>query len=660
MHSNFEFVRNYHPALHQQLQGAERFLDDDPCCFSLKLRLALELWCRDFADLFGVPLEQDSSLSDMLQRLQTQKQFPDLYTARLQELRQLCNQAVHAQTDLRGRHVTQEPLSHQLQCTALSHLFDLVSFNLRYSQPTSAIPQWQAYPRRNPQLLLQQAFRGNADACAYLAHQLLQQTQTQTDAQFWFEKAWRGCSKVLLQQLDGQTLTATACDAAVDVACAKTTALSKTSAGKKSPAQAQSKATRSKNWQLSHEQQKQLIEHYLAAQSSADLLTLLARLCTRWQLTDKATRLYQLAANKGDFGALDYLLQHETPHAAQPKMQPQLNQRDALIELGVKHKHPLSVQLKVLPLLEQLADLTLANNQAAKQLASSPESAAATPAAPSTPLTPALKQLQHLAKVLQVPGLAYLQALQQCITQPPSTAAKWQPVAELFEQGLPHIGASHRPACRLFAAALAAEMWSLAATYAYRALQQQAQFGDRRDTAQLQVDVALLLIRCTNEQIQWSSGTSQLLSPKRLLQEAAQAGHAEAQQLCLQLKHSHAKTQARVAVPGLMQQLLRRSATSAAPAESTAPIENAAPTVQLATQATAPHRQVQQKHQAAAPTKTSPRAQSAAAWTSASPNKQAAEQEPAPLPRQVREPQAPYATMRRSHAVNRHTASHAA
>lgn len=545
MHSNFEFVRTYHPALHEQLLGAERFLDDDPCCFSLKLRLALELWCRDFADLFGVVLAADSSLSDMLQRLMAEKQFPELYTARLQELRLLCNQAVHAQTDLRGRSVTQAPLGHQLQCTALSYLFDLVCFNLRYSQPDSAIPKWQEYPRRNPRLLLQEAFSGNADACANLSHQLLQQAHRQADAQFWFEKAWRGCSKAVLQLLlDGQSDT------------------SHTSSAEQNPATrnlatTRNKAARLKSWQLSATEQKQLVEHYWAAKPSGDVLTLLARLCTRWQLTDKAARCYQYAAQAGDFGAFDDLLSQST------------KDRAALIDLGVKKHHPLSVQLKVLPLLEQLADSTPADSR------ESPEAAQTQPTAAATQLKPALKQLLNEAKALQVPALSYLQALQMCITQPPTTAAQWQPVARLFEQGMAHVGASHRPACRLFAAAMAAEMWSLAATHAHRALQQQAQYGNSRDTAQLQVDVAQLLIRCSNEQVEWSSALKQLPSPKRLLQQAAQAGHAYAQQLCLQIKHADATARVRVAVPGLLQQLLQRAASTTANSE--APVTSDAP-----------------------------------------------------------------------------------
>ncbi|MDZ7901626.1 MAG: hypothetical protein U5L01_03410 [Rheinheimera sp.] len=52
--SNFLFVGTYNKELAKMLVDAERYLADDSCCFLLKIRLALELWCHDFADLHGI------------------------------------------------------------------------------------------------------------------------------------------------------------------------------------------------------------------------------------------------------------------------------------------------------------------------------------------------------------------------------------------------------------------------------------------------------------------------------------------------------------------------------------------------------------------------------------------------------------------------------
>ena len=183
---NFEFVRSQHPALAQLLFDAERFLGDDSCCFLLKVRLALELWCHDFADLHGIALPLETKLAEKLELLSSQKVFPQDLLQQLMQLRQFANQAVHIQQDLRGRHNTMQPLERVQQVAVLQCLFELVCYTKRYQQPEFVAPLWQNYPKQNMRLLLEtalgfsyQAADSSISACVQVSRLLLQQSVLQ-------------------------------------------------------------------------------------------------------------------------------------------------------------------------------------------------------------------------------------------------------------------------------------------------------------------------------------------------------------------------------------------------------------------------------------------------------------------------------------------------
>lgn len=345
MHSNFEFVRRYHQPLYEQLHGAEQQLGGDPCCFLLKLRLALELWCHDYADLRGIKLAKETSLAEKLQELCKSVQFPEHYLSQLQQLRQLCNQALHLQQDARGRHTTQQHLSRMQQLAALQSVFEFVSFNVRYCQPDQPLPTWQDYPRYHLPTLLARAFEDDADACAELALIKLEQKAPDSDSQYWFAKAVAGGSGMALSTLcawqDGS-----------------------------SPALSLSKA-----------QLRQIIGQYARLNLPAEQLMQLAQLAERQQWQDKAVSLYQKAARAGYSAATHWLLQHIDSDA-----------HAEWLALGLAQKLPLAIQLTVLPSLEhawqQGAQLPKATVSQFNQLLSL--------AIPSFPAQPYLRGLLQL------------------------------------------------------------------------------------------------------------------------------------------------------------------------------------------------------------------------------------------------------------------------
>lgn len=202
---NFEFVRSQHPALAQLLFDAERFLGDDSCCFLLKVRLALELWCHDFADLHGIALPLETKLAEKLELLSSQKVFPQDLLQQLIKLRQFANQAVHIQQDLRGRHNTMQPLERAQQVAVLQCLFELVCYTKRYQQPEFVAPLWQNYPKQNMRLLLEtalgfsyQAADSSISACVQVSRLLLQQSVLQQDETAKKAKTAPGQSALLL------------------------------------------------------------------------------------------------------------------------------------------------------------------------------------------------------------------------------------------------------------------------------------------------------------------------------------------------------------------------------------------------------------------------------------------------------------------------------
>lgn len=504
-HSNFEFVRHYHPELFSQLSHAEQLLGGDASCFLLKLRLSLELWSHDFADLRGIKLDKELTLADKLQLLSSHVHFPECYLAQLSALRQLCNQGLHLQRDARGRHVIQDSLSRSQQLNALSCIYNLVLFNVRYVKPDSQLPTYQAYPQFNLQLLLNQAFAGDGDACCQLAQIELQRHGDGKDARYWFEKAVAAGSELALK-------------AVVSWQQGQLPALSFSSA-----------------------ELKQLLAQFLAAKPTPSQCFELARLADALQCHDKATQLYKRAAMAGETRAISQLLsQHK-----------RLSEHDyeQLLAVGVQHKHPQALQTKLLMLLDM--DAGAAATLSADTLAEVP-------------------RLLLLAKASRVPALPYLQGLWQLRTATELSTteispADWAAIAPLLAQGAGHVAAHLRPDVQTFEAAMAAELWPLAGQFAKRAYQQQQHYANKAQLAQTQLDIARLMLHLAEQH----SPLDFELNPKQLVQRAAQAGNAEAQQLQVRLKVQApmSRGQARgvsgraaaIKVPPLLQQMLRKS-----------------------------------------------------------------------------------------------------
>ncbi len=198
--SNFSFVKPYNKSLAAMLMDAERFLADDSCCFLLKIRLALELWCHDFADLHGIQLALETTLSEKLEILSKAKVFPEGLLKQLTQLRQYTNQAVHIQRDHVGRHITMQPLERAQQISILQCLFDLACYTARFQDMSFVAPLWQTYPKANLRALLIAAMTDDGDACAQVARQQLVHAQSD-DFLYWVQRGLKLGSNEALELL---------------------------------------------------------------------------------------------------------------------------------------------------------------------------------------------------------------------------------------------------------------------------------------------------------------------------------------------------------------------------------------------------------------------------------------------------------------------------
>ncbi|MBY0417504.1 MAG: hypothetical protein K2W88_05515 [Pararheinheimera sp.] len=169
MHSNFDFVQETHPHFFELLSSAEHFIGDDACCFLLKVRLALELWCYEFADLKSVELCVDSTLAEKIDTLQSAFVLPEQLVSDLKLLRRLCNEGVHIRENNRGQRMVFNDLSKAQMTQALKCLFELMVYVVRFQNSDAQIPAWRIYPSINFTKTLYEASQGDGDACADIA-----------------------------------------------------------------------------------------------------------------------------------------------------------------------------------------------------------------------------------------------------------------------------------------------------------------------------------------------------------------------------------------------------------------------------------------------------------------------------------------------------------
>lgn len=172
MHSNFDFVQDTHPNFFELLSSAERFIGDDACCFLLKVRLVLELWCYEFADIKAVQLCVDSTLAEKIDKLQSVCVLPEQLISELKLLRRLCNEGVHIRENNRGQRIVFNDLSKAQMTQALKCLFELMVYLVRIQNSEVQIPGWRNYPGIHLTCLLHKATQGDGDACADIAEYL--------------------------------------------------------------------------------------------------------------------------------------------------------------------------------------------------------------------------------------------------------------------------------------------------------------------------------------------------------------------------------------------------------------------------------------------------------------------------------------------------------
>ncbi len=320
--SNFLFVGTYNKELAKMLVDAERYLADDSCCFLLKIRLALELWCHDFADLHGIQLSLETRLCEKLEILSSQKIFPEGLLLQLNQLRQDTNQAVHIKRDGLGRHITMQPLDRGQQIAVLKCLFDLVCYTARYQDDEFTAPLWQQYPKLNLRTVLNLAMAGDGDACAQVAQ--LQLTHKQSDDFiYWINRGLKLGSKAALELLTEVTFAKTYTE--VDLAFLST-------------------------W----------LKQFNKTQPSPVLDELMGRVYERQQLLDKALQSYDKAAKAGNHAAIKRLLDYWGSRCQQ-RLKDYLN-------VGVRFNEPHALLNSMAMLIGQISKAQLSGDVEAADL----------------------------------------------------------------------------------------------------------------------------------------------------------------------------------------------------------------------------------------------------------------------------------------------------
>lgn len=491
---NFAFIRHEQPALAALLAEAEQFVGGDSCCFLLKVRLALELWCHDFADLHGLALALETTLAEKLEILSRQKVFPVDLLQQLLDLRQHANQAVHIQQDQRGRHVTMAPLERPQQIRMLQCLFELVSYTKRFVAPDSELPLWQSYPKQNIRSLVAAALadptqEGAAqdgwsqerwaqeriarqdnstqpaagDAAVQLAqaiHQHLQQHPHSphvalADLIYWLERGLRFGSVAALQLLS--ELVFAKVYASVDIAMLDL-------------------------W----------LQRFMQQQPSAALDYLAAQLLERQNQPGKAIKKYQKAANAGHHAAIKRLLDYWSS-----RDKAQLSQ---YVQLGVQHNEPNALLASMALLLSELR-----------------------PNEPDAVADSTLKTLKgHIvkARAMALAGFGYIEAMCHHFgvlgyTQDPAKAAA------LALRSYQKVPSYCKAAFNTFYLLRNAQQLADAIAIAPRALAQVDEKQDAAVLAELEVDIALILLKLHEQK----TPVPFVKTPQQLLQSASKRGY---------------------------------------------------------------------------------------------------------------------------------------
>jgi hypothetical protein len=479
---NFEFVRSQHPALAQLLFDAERFLGDDSCCFLLKVRLALELWCHDFADLHGIQLPLETKLAEKLELLSSQKVFPQDLLQQLMQLRQHANQAVHIQQDGRGRHITMQPLERVQQVAVLQCLFELVCYTKRYQQPEFELPLWQPYSRQNMRLLLEtalgfsiQAGDGSVTACVQMSRLLLQQFDTakkaknlagqpallMADVQYWLNRGL---------QLGLQQLNLEAIHYLAELAFAKTLA--------------EFDVAVLASW----------LKQYQRSQSCAALDHLCAQVLERQNQLGKALKSYDKAAKSGHLLAIKRLLEYWG------RRNPQ--QLQHYLQLGLRFNEPTALLISMALMLVDASKSTEPHSKTGLKN---------------------LKGQLVKARGMGLMGLGYIDGMCHhlgVLDYPQDDVLAGELLLENFRK----IPAYCKAAVNTFYVLFGSEQFKSALQVAPKALAQLDEATHRDTLAELEFDIALSLLKLHAQK----TPVEFLRTPRELLQSAARRGFAQA------------------------------------------------------------------------------------------------------------------------------------
>lgn len=523
---NFEFVRSEQPALAQLLCDAERLLDDDSSCFLLKVRLALELWCHDFADLHGIALALETTLAEKLELLSSQKVFPAQLLQQLLQLRQLANQALHIHQDQRGRNLTLPPLPHAQQVAILKCMFELVCYTRNYLKPGLPLPLWQAYPKQNIRLLLAPAAglagtdpAASVTACVQLCRALLANlsaapakaaevtsiaaTNSQ-DVEYWLQRGLR---------LGLQHANLAALSLLAELAFNKTL-----------PAIGLSMLA---DW----------LKQYQSQQPCAALDYCSAQLLERQNQLDKAVVAYSKAAQAGHHGAIKRLLDYYGSRCHQ--------QLQRYLSIGLAHHEPQAL----------LTSMALLLVDASKSAAG-----AAVGAAVCDQAQKKLKSYLVQARATSLAGLGYIEGMCHHLGILGYTPCN-KTAAQLVLGHYQKVPAYCKAAINAFYVVLAAEQYADAISLAPKALAQQAT-DDKTPLvlAELEFDIALALLKLheLKQPVPFNK------TPQQLLQSAARRGYNRANLFLNSSSrsplHNARNSRKPAAMPGWVKQLAARGA----------------------------------------------------------------------------------------------------
>lgn len=470
MHSNFDFVQETHPHFFELLSSAERFIGDDACCFLLKVRLALELWCYEYADLKSVQLCVESSLAEKLDKLQSTSVLPEQLISELKLLRRLCNGGVHIRENNRGQRMVFNDLTKAQMTHALKCLFELMVYVVRFRHSEAHIPAWRNYPSIDFTRVLYKASQGDGDACADIADYLFNaepgdiplfsQTKSE-DISYWLRKGLKH------QSVKAATLMA-------------------------------SLVLDHKSSLFSLDEVQNALRSLKASSPNQQLNHLAGTIAERKGQMEQAIKHYQNAAEHGCHRSIQRLMGYFVY-----KNEAALN---ASIALGVKHREPMSA----------VVDLVCST--------AIPEKAAAK----------SFKGALISAKATSLPGLGFVEGLCHLHGYAGYTKDTEQ-AAELMYAHYKKLPEFIEPAASTFYVLLQAGKKQQAVTVAKEAMRQLSKANRVQQCAQLEMDLALVLIELCGSQHHVAFDQT----PKSLLQSAAKKGLPEAIRFLTQTQSRH-------------------------------------------------------------------------------------------------------------------------